>query len=143
MASSQPVLNRRNVDNIGLFYVCYRLARLGWNVAPTSATARGVDLLVCGQDAAHSCSVQVKSLSRIGPVLLGPRLNEVRGDFVVICRRLVRDVPECFVLTPEDVGRLAEPVEQNGRTRFWLNPEKYDADEYRNRWDRIAGILDS
>ena len=143
MADSQPVLNRRNVGNVGLFYVCYRLSRLGWNVAPTTANGRNIDLLVCSQDAAHACSVQVKSMSRIGPVPLGLKLNDVHGNFVVICRRLARNVPECFVLTPEDVERLAETVERNGKTTYWLNSEKYDTDDFRDRWDRIAEILDS
>jgi hypothetical protein len=35
-------LNNQVVGNVGLFYVCYRLSRLGWNVMPTARNARGV-----------------------------------------------------------------------------------------------------
>ncbi len=27
------------VGNVGLFYVCYKLSRLGWNVMPTARNA--------------------------------------------------------------------------------------------------------
>ena len=30
--------------NIGLYYTCYQLSRLGWNVMPTSRNARGIDI---------------------------------------------------------------------------------------------------
>ena len=30
------------IGNIGMFYACYRLSCLGWNVMPTSRNARGV-----------------------------------------------------------------------------------------------------
>ena len=33
------------VGNIGMFYACYRLSRLGWNVMPTARNARGVDII--------------------------------------------------------------------------------------------------
>jgi hypothetical protein len=32
MAIPQPIANQQTVGNIGLFYVCYRLSRMGWNV---------------------------------------------------------------------------------------------------------------
>ena len=38
--------NNQMVGNIGLFYTCYRLSRLGWNAMPTSRNARGVDIIM-------------------------------------------------------------------------------------------------
>jgi len=29
--------------NVGLYYVCYRLSRMGWNAMPTARNARGID----------------------------------------------------------------------------------------------------
>ena len=52
------------VGNIGLFYVCYHLSRLGWNVMPTTRNARGIDLLIYTQDNLQKYSIQVKALSR-------------------------------------------------------------------------------
>ena len=38
---SLPVIaNQQTVGNIGLYYVCYRLSRLGWNVMPTTRTQK-------------------------------------------------------------------------------------------------------
>jgi len=36
--------------NIGLYYTCYRLSRLGWNVMPTSRNARGIDIIAYSTD---------------------------------------------------------------------------------------------
>ncbi len=34
-------LNQQTVGNIGIFYVCYRRSRHGWNVSLTARNARG------------------------------------------------------------------------------------------------------
>ena len=33
-------LDAQVVGNVGLYYVCYKLSRLGWNVMPTARNAR-------------------------------------------------------------------------------------------------------
>jgi hypothetical protein len=43
--------NNQVVGNIGLHYVCFRLAKVGWNVMPTARNARGIDILIYSQDA--------------------------------------------------------------------------------------------
>jgi hypothetical protein len=37
--------------NVGLYYVCYQLAKRGWNVMPTSRNARSVDVIIYNHDA--------------------------------------------------------------------------------------------
>lgn len=32
-----------NTGNIGLYFACYQLAKLGWNVMPTARNVRGAD----------------------------------------------------------------------------------------------------
>lgn len=54
--------------NIGLYYVCYRLSCLGWNVMPTARNAKGVDILIYNYDASVTRSIQVKALSKRSPV---------------------------------------------------------------------------
>ena len=49
-------LNQQIVGNIGLYFVSYRLSRLGWNVMPTARNARGIDLLIYSQDAKRTHS---------------------------------------------------------------------------------------
>jgi hypothetical protein len=38
-------------SNVGLYYVCYQLAKRGWNVMPTSRNAIGVDIIIYNYDA--------------------------------------------------------------------------------------------
>ena len=64
------IANQQTVGNIGLYYVCYRLSRLGWNVMPTR-NAKGIDILIYSQDASCTYTLQVKTLSRGSPVPLG------------------------------------------------------------------------
>ncbi len=129
-------LNQQIVGNIGLYFVSYRLSRLGWNVMPTARNARGIDLLIYSQDAKRTHSLQVKALSRRSPVPLGSHLNNLFGDFLVICRSVVTDAPESFVLTPDEVRRLAHRGEKDGRVSYWLQPKDYEKDDFRDAWMR-------
>src|SRR5882762_2693725 len=83
--------NNQVVGNVGLFYVCYRLSRRGWNVMPTARNARGIDVLIYSQDASRTYTIQVKALSRRNPVPLGNRLDRLMGDFFVVCRNVRSD----------------------------------------------------
>ncbi len=38
-------LNAQIVGNVGLYFACYHLSLLGWNVMPTAWNARGVDVI--------------------------------------------------------------------------------------------------
>lgn len=130
------------VGNIGLFYVCYRLSRLGWNVMPTARNARGIDVLIYSQDASRTQTIQVKTLSRRNPVPLNNKLDHLFANFVIVCViREEPEKPECFVLTPEEVRRLAHRGEKDGRVSFWLQPRAYRTDEFREKWERIGSGL--
>ena len=52
-------LNTQVVGNVGLYYVCYRLSGLGWNVMPTARNARGIDVVIYSQDAKKTFSGEV------------------------------------------------------------------------------------
>jgi len=126
------------VGNVGLYYVCYRLSRMGWNVMPTARNAKGVDLLAYSDDARKVHSVQVKALSKRAPVPLGTGLEQFFADFVVVCRHALTNAPECFVLTPQEVSRLAHRGVKDGRVSFWLQPKQYESSEFREAWHRIG-----
>ena len=137
MASS-TASNNQVVGNVGLYFVCYHLSRLGWNVMPTARNAKGIDILIYSQDAERKFTVQVKALSKSSPVPLGAKLTNLFGDFFVICRRLETNAPECFVLTPQEVRELAHRGEKEGKVSFWLQPKQYATDAYRENWARIG-----
>ena len=69
------------VGNIGLYYVCFKLSELGWNVMPTSRNARGIDVICFSMDGTRMLTIQVKSLSKRNPVPLGTDLDRIMGDF--------------------------------------------------------------
>ena len=93
--------NNQVVGNVGLFFVCYQLSRLGWNVMPTARNAKGIDILIYSQDAERKLTIQVKALSKRNPVPLGTKLDNLFGDFFVVCNNVASDTPECYVLTPD------------------------------------------
>jgi hypothetical protein len=111
---------------------------------PTARNARGVDVVIYTQDALRKHTIQVKALSKRSPVPLGGRIERLFGDYFVICRNIVLEVPECFVLTPAEVRQLAHRGEKSGITSYWLQPKQYETNEFRERWDRIGqGAPDS
>lgn len=130
-------LDSQIVGNAGLYFTCYHLSLLGWNAMPTSRNARGIDVVAYSRDGKRYLGIQVKSLSRRSPVPLGRSLEKVMGNFWVVVNR-VSSAPKAFVLTPEEVKRLAHRGEKNGRVSFWLQPNTYDNDRFREAWDRIG-----
>ncbi len=126
------------IGNVGLYYVCYRLSCQGWNVMPTARNARGVDVLIYNHDASRKLSIQVKALSKRAAVPLGTKLEHFFADFVVVCRYVLKEKPECFILTPDEVRSLAHRDEKDGRVSFWLPPRAYEAEDYREAWSRIG-----
>ena len=74
------------------------------------------------------------------------RLGERYVDFgLVFCceggtplshRNVARDLPECFVLTPEEVRALAHKGEKDGKISYWLQPKQYETAQFHDKWDR-------
>jgi hypothetical protein len=136
-------LAHQTVGNIGLYYTCYRLSRLGWNVMPTARNARGVDILAYSEDAARTLTIQVKSLSKRSPVPLGYKLDHLFADFIVICRYVLTDQPESFVLTPAEVRALVHRGIKGEKVSFWLQPKQYENEIFKDQWGRVGSGLSS
>lgn len=136
-----PVVSPQTVGNIGLYYVCYCLSRKGWNVMPTARNAKGIDILIYSQDASQKLSIQVKTLSKGSPVPLNNNLDHLFADFVVVCRHVIREIPECFVLKPSEIRKLVHKGVKNGKTSYWLQPRDYATDGFREKWERIGSGL--
>ncbi len=123
--------------NAGLYYCCYRLSLLGWNVMPTARNARGVDIVAYSENASKFIGVQVKALSKRNPVPLGTDLDKCMGDFWIIVNRIATS-PTAFVLLPAEVKARAHRGEKQGRVSFWLQPPDYDHESFREAWHRIG-----
>jgi len=135
---SAKQLNAQTIGNVGLYFICYKPSRAGWNAMPTARNAKGVDILVYSQDAKRTHAIQVKTLSQRAPVPLGTHLNNLFGDWFVICRNVATESPECFVLTPGEVRELAHRGEKEGRVSFWLQPKQYEGALFHEAWHRIG-----
>ena len=125
------------VGNIGMFYACYRLSRLGWNVMPTARNARGVDIIAYSPDATHFIGVQVKSLSKNSPVPLGKTLDKIAGHRWIIVNNAISDAPSTFIMLPAEVRERAHRREKDGRVSYWLQPRDYDQEQFRDAWHRL------
>lgn len=134
----QSQSNNQVVGNVGLFFVCYQLSRLGWNVMPTARNAKGIDILIYSQDAERKLTIQVKALSKRSPVPLGTKLDNLFGDFFVVCNNAASDAPECYVLTPAEVASLAHKGEKDGKFSYWLQPKHYAVAQFYEKWLRIG-----
>jgi hypothetical protein len=130
-------LDPRLTGNVGLYYCCYRLSLLGWNVMPTARNARGVDIIAYSQDATRFVGIQVKALSKRNPVPLGTSLDKIMGDFWIIVNKVVSS-PSAFILLPSEVKERAHRGEKEDRISFWLQPVDYDQDQFREAWERIG-----
>jgi len=139
IAPSEPTrLATQTVGNIGLFFVCYRLSQRGWNVMPTSRNAKGIDILAYSQDGSKTVTVQVKALSARNAAFLGPSLNGLISQFVVVCRKVRTSAPESFVLASPEVLERAHRGGRPDKVLYWLETKAYEGEEFLERWDKIG-----
>ena len=130
-------LDSQVVGNAGLYFACFHLSLLGWNVMPTARNARGIDVVAYDRSGSRFIGVQVKALSKRAPVPLGTSLDKLMGDFWVIVNRITTK-PTVFILSPEEVRGAAHRGENDDRISFWLQPGSYDKDQFRDAWHRIG-----
>lgn len=135
-------VNRQTTGNVGLYYCCYKLSQLGWNVMPTARNARGMDIIAYTADARRFIGLQVKSLSKRNPVPLGTSLDNLMGNFWVIVNKVYSDTPSAFILIPSEVKTLAVPTKSTP-IQYFLQPPSYDQEQFEEKWERIGhGGLD-
>ncbi|MBI5527107.1 MAG: hypothetical protein HY897_12300 [Deltaproteobacteria bacterium] len=127
----------QTVGNAGLYYVCFKLSQMGWNVLPTSRNARGVDIVAYNEDATRYVTIQVKSLSKSNPVPFGRSTDNLIADFVVVCRGVMDGEPHCFILTPGEVRNYANEFGSGNKRNCFLRPQCYELGRFRENWERI------
>lgn len=80
--------DKQVTGNVGLYYISYRLSRMGWNVMPTSRNAKGIDILAYGKDGEIFHTIQTKGYTKIAAVGTFKKETEVIPE---ICSTL--DLP--------------------------------------------------
>lgn len=137
-SGAQPPRKRSQVTgNVGLYYACYRLSLLGWNVMPTARNARGIDIVAYGSNGARMLGMQVKSLSARSAVPVGTNLDSVIGDFWLVVTRVLTE-PRTYVLLPSEVRELSHRSGKADRASYWIEPSCYESDTFCEAWHRIG-----
>ena len=122
--------------NTGMFYVCYQLSKMGWNVMPTARNAKGVDIIAYNSGTTKMISILVKALSTKTSVLLGRTLDKVLGDFWIIVNDIEK-IPQTFIMLPDEVKERAHKGKgKSGKNTYWIPIKEYT--EFQDRWDRIG-----
>ncbi len=136
--------DKQVVGNVGMFYVCYQLSLLGWNVMPTSRNAKGIDIIAYSPDGKKFVGIQVKTLSGPANVPIGKEDNTIMGDFWVIVvlssgnsktnqeKKQTSD-PTAYILTKAEVENLLVLYGNS----LWLRRNKYEKKDFENKWSRI------
>ena len=125
------------IGNAGLYFACYQLSCMGWNVMPTSRNARGIDIIAYSTNGLRFVKLQVKALSKRNPVPVGASLDNIMGDYWIIVINVVKE-PCAFIMHTSEVLGGIHRGEKNGKVSHWLEIAAYDKDDYRNKWDRIG-----
>lgn len=130
--------NAQVTGNAGLYYCCYKLSLLGWNVMPTARNARGIDIIAYSPDAKSFCGIQVKTVSKRDAIPLGDSLERMMGDYWVLINQMASGSPCAYVLTPDEVRALAHRNERDGKVSYWLERAGYENEAFRDAWDRVG-----
>ena len=127
-------LGTQIVGNIGMYYACYQLSKLGWNVMPTARNAKGIDIIAYSPDGRKFLGIQVKTLSKRNPIPVGSSREKIMGDIWIVVTRAAEPTPVVYIFTPEEIKGMAH---QGGST-WWVEPSCYDKPEYKEAWHRIG-----
>ncbi|RLE96264.1 MAG: hypothetical protein DRJ57_05800, partial [Thermoprotei archaeon] len=115
---------KQAVGLVGLYYVCYRLAKNGWIVMPTCRNARGFDIVALSPDLRKRITIEVESFSGRSAVSLG-KSCEILADYLVI-RTNVLEEPVTYVLSREEAERL---IREDRKGEYWIEVKDYDREE--------------
>lgn len=138
LTDNQPK-NNQVTGNIGLFYSCFLLSKLGWNVMPTSRNAAGIDLIIYSQDSTKKLALQIKTVSKSVPIPLGNNIDKLIGDFLIIVSNANKENPDIYIFAISDVKlSYHSSINKDGKNSYWFQPTAYRKPELLNNWDLIG-----
>ena len=130
--------NNQITGNVGMYYACYQLSRLGLNVMPTTRNAKGADIVAYTPDQKRFLTFQVKSMSKLTNIDLGKSLDSVRSDWWIVVTNAY-DTPTALILTQEEVKQTAKVYQD----RYWAQGSQFDTELTHNAWHRIGTSFDA
>ena len=139
---SEKKTDKQIVGNIGMYYACYQLSLLGWNVMPTSRNAKGIDIIAYSPDGKDYLGIQVKTLSNPVHVPLGKEKDKIMGDYWIIVvlkdKQNLSYKPTMYVLTKDEVIERGNNYVKNGKKTAFLHKDKYEDEKFKNKLDKIV-----
>lgn len=124
--------NNQVTGNVGMYYACYQLSRLGLNVLPTSRNAKGADIVAYTSDQSRLLTFQVKTMSKLSNISVGKSLDHVRSDWWIIVTNAY-DVPSAYIMTPAELKQTVKLYDGT----YWAQGAQLHSDVTHNAWDRI------
>jgi hypothetical protein len=129
--------NNQITGNIGMFYACYQLSRLGLNVMPTSRNAKGSDIIAYTPDQKHFLTFQVKTQSKLTNIDLGKTLDADCSDWWIIVVNAYES-PTAFILSPSEIRESVKVYNE----KHWAQGSRLAAEHAKNAWSRILLTLE-
>jgi hypothetical protein len=128
--------NTHITGNVGLYFVCYKLSAMGWNVMPTARNAKGIDIIAYNSNMTKMISIQVKTLNKKANVFVNNKSENITGKYWIIVNNIEKE-PRSFILLSSEVKkRLSYGIGKSGKVAYWLPLKRYK--EFEERWERIG-----
>ena len=131
---------KQRTGNMGLFYICYKLSRFGWNVLPTIKNAKAIDIIAYKENGEQPISIQTKGYTNEESVGKFRDEEDITADFYIIATHIY-ERPVTYILTKSDVkknltknedGYWLEKSSVKGSDRYYLK------EEFREKWEKIG-----
>lgn len=124
--------------NVGMYYACYHLSRLGLNVLPTSRNAKGADIVAYTSDQSRFLTFQVKTMSKLSNIVLGNSPDSISSDWWIVVTNAYA-TPSAYILTPTELKQTAKLYDG----KYWAQGSQFHSEVTHNTWDRIMADLNS
>ncbi len=124
--------NKQVTGNVGMYFVCYHLSRLGLNVLPTSRNAKGADIIAYTENQKHFYTIQVKAMTKLANIKLGSSLDSIECDWWIVVVDVYQD-PIAYVVTKQEVIASARPYTDG----HWAQGKTLATPKALNAWGRI------
>lgn len=133
--SPAPKPARRNnqiTGNVGMYYACYQLSKIGLNVLPTSRNAKGADIIAYSNDHERFFTIQVKAMSKLANISLGKSLKKVECEWWIIVFDVYHE-SQAYILARQEIVDSAKLYQDI----YWAQKNEFANEEALNQWKRI------
>lgn len=135
----------------GEYFVAAELSRRGYICSVTLKNTKGIDILVCNEDASKTLGIQVKTnqINKVEWILNEKceRLTDENFFYVFVNLRKINELPEFYIVPSKIVAKFTSfnhskwlsGKGKSGKQRNDSNMRKFrDMEkEYLNRWDLL------